>query len=269
MAKARGWLAALLCLLASSHGRAPDSLASPTDPCMVANDPLCHAFTTDPCGGMDLSKYSQFVQASDGTKASFFRRVDAETKGYISAPRDFYNCGKASHADAAQCRAKLSPAGAGFTNGTSRLGCYGDSVTYEICRRGQLLLSGMPGPDGQVRPREKKQSRFFRQDWIDPPPASHRQSHGFGCSTETPKRRRDVVVEWELIESMFQSPGVAVVMVGMDNLHCLLRDNVRYGENVTTHTRPTTLHHNPQHPSPPNTPLLPPPPHTPANVRRH
>jgi hypothetical protein len=42
-----------------------------------------------------------------------------------------------------------------------------------------------------------------------------------------------VVVEWDLIESMFQSPGVAVVMVGMDNLHCLLRDNVRYGENIT------------------------------------
>ena len=190
-----GWLAAFSCLLAGSHGRAPadaDSLASPTDPCSVANDPRCDAFMADPCGAMNHAKYAEFVKASDGTKASFFRQVDAATKGYISAPRDFYHCGKASHQGAPQCRSRLSPLGAGFINGSSRLGCYGDSVTYEICRRSQLLLSGMPGPDGVQRRRAKKESRFFRQDWIDPPPASHRQSHGFGCSTDAPKRRRDV-----------------------------------------------------------------------------
>ena len=34
-------------------------------------------------------------------------------------------------------------------------------------------------------------------------------------------------MEWDLIESMFKSTAVPVVLVGMDNLHCLLRDNVR------------------------------------------
>ena len=90
-----GWLAAFSCLLAGSHGRAPadaDSLASPTDPCSVANDPRCDAFMADPCGAMNHAKYAEFVKASDGTKASFFRQVDAATKGYISAPRDFYHC---------------------------------------------------------------------------------------------------------------------------------------------------------------------------------